>query len=61
MKKRLKSIGWFIFIIVIMFITILLTILLVPIWTIIWIVWGWWFPKAIITWIEDTFPDDITL
>lgn len=60
MIHRLKIVGWFALLIFTSFAIVLITVLLIPIWVIVWVVCGWWFPKEIVNWLEDNFPGEVT-
>ena len=60
MKHRLKIVGWVLLMVIGMVLTMMLGILLAPIWALIWLICGWWFPSAAVSWMQDNFPEEIT-
>lgn len=60
MKKRLKLTGWFIVGVLSVIIITALGVVLIPVWGILWIITGKFYPSKAITWLEDNLPYEVT-
>ena len=60
MKHRLKIVGWWVLATLIGLLWLILTVLFIPIWCIVWILVGKFYPSKTFNWIGDNLPNYIT-